>query len=195
MLEHAFGVTAGQEKFKACLEIARERHGELADMIPPVIAEARRQNNLTYRRSLITSKEHRYFLALLLNVPDRVKLLELVKQRFPDSEPVETVLNWVEQLASTRVMGATEANALGINNFDDDYLLVLQCLLEGFSLKQTKEAFEQEFSAEYAAGLGNKPEELYNSIRNSILFGSLFQDLPAPASSESLDNKQVISAQ
>jgi hypothetical protein len=68
---------------------------------------------------------------------------------------------------------------LGINDFDDDYLLVLQCLLEGRSLEQTEVAFEQEFSADYAASLGDKPARLYQSIRNSMLFKSIFHNLPA----------------
>jgi hypothetical protein len=178
-LEKAFGLSTGRERYDTLLAIARNRHGDLVDFIQPVIDERLRQQNLIQRRGQVTSNEHRFFLALLLNVPDRVKVLELIKQRFPDRNPVETVIDWVEELATTKVMGAAEVNVLGINDFDDDYLLVLQCLLEGRSLEQTEVAFEQEFSADYAASLGDKPARLYQSIRNSMLFKSIFHNLPA----------------
>jgi hypothetical protein len=178
-LGKSFGLSTGEERFYKLLGIARQRHGELADLIMPVFEEARRQNNLIYRRGQITGYEHRFFLALLLNVPDRAKLLALVKQRFPDRDPVETVIEWLDELANTKVMGSAEANVLGIDGLDDDYLFVFQCLLEGLTIEQMKNRFKEESSAENLDGIGNKPEELYNTIRNSLLFKSLFLDSPS----------------
>ncbi|HZJ13652.1 MAG TPA: hypothetical protein VFD27_01315, partial [Chthoniobacteraceae bacterium] len=51
-------------------------------------------------RGSITEIEHRFFLALLLNVPSRADILRLVAQRFP-AAPVETILRWAEELSST----------------------------------------------------------------------------------------------
>jgi len=48
-------------------------------------------------------RRNRFFLALLLNVTNREKVLELVQQRYPNQEPVETILDWVEELGRTRV--------------------------------------------------------------------------------------------
>src|SRR6185369_9688492 len=121
----------------------------LIDLLDPVIEEVKRQNNLIDRRSHITGGEHRFFLALLLNVPRREMLLEMVKQRFPDRDPVETITNWVDELANTKVMGSSEPNVLAIDGFGEDYLLVLQCMLEGLSIQATRNAFEKEFSADY----------------------------------------------
>ena len=179
LLGKSFGLSTGEERFQKLLEIARHRHGELADLIMPVYEEGKRQNNLIYRRGQITSYEHRFFLALLLNVPDRDKLLALVKQRFPDRDPVETVVEWLDELANTKVMGSSEANVLGIDDLDDDYLFVFQCLLEGLTIEQTRNRFKEESSAENLESIGNKPEELYNTIRNSLLFKSLFLDSPS----------------
>jgi len=175
-LEKAFGLSTGEERFDALLQLARHRHGELVDLIFPVIDEVRRQHYLIQRRGQITSNEHRFFLALLLNVPDRAKVLELVRQRFPEQNPVNTITDWVEELANTRVAGSSEPNVLGIEDFDEDYLLVFQCLLEGRTIDQTKRAFEEELSVEDAKSLGDKPEKLYNAIRNSMLFKSIFLD-------------------
>src|ERR1700720_2541627 len=87
-IERSFCISTGRERFDAYLEIVRQRHGELADLVLPVIEESQRQTHIAWRRGQITSNEHRFFLALLLNVPDRAKLLELVRSRFPESDPV-----------------------------------------------------------------------------------------------------------
>lgn len=179
-LERAFGLSMGNKRFDSLLETARRRHGDLVDLILPVFQEVQRQQNLIQRRGQITSNEHRFFLALLLNVPDRVKLLDLVRQRFPERNPIETVTDWIEELASTKAVGSSEPNVLGIEGVDDDYLFVLQCMLEGRTISDTITAFEEEFSAEQATSSGGKPEELYNAIRNSTLFRSIFLDTPEP---------------
>lgn len=175
-LAKAFGIASEEGRFEALIEVARRRHGEVVDCILPVIDEARRQNFLVWRRTQIISTEHRYFLALLLNVPDRLKMLKLVKQRFPEQDPVDTVLDWVEELANTKVLGSSDPNVLAVDDFDDDYLFVFQCMLEGLTLDQTIAKFEKEFSPELAQGSTDKPAALYNSIRNSLIFRSIFAD-------------------
>jgi hypothetical protein len=169
------------------MQIARRRHGELVDLIRPVFDKVNRQTNLFYRRGQITSRDHRFFLALLLNVPDRLKFLELVSSRYPDRDPVDTVTDWVEELASTKISGSPEPNVLGISDYDDDYLLVFQCLLEGKTLEGINRAFEEEFSVEYAKEIGSKPEQLYESIRNSLLFKTIFlEQTPSIIANQSL---------
>jgi len=182
-LEKAFGLSVGEQRFQALVEIARRRHGGLVDLIEPVFDEARRQGNLSLRRAQITSNEHRFFLALLLNIPDRQKILDLVKQRFPGQDPVATVVDWVDELANTKLAGSHEPNVLGIENFDEDYLFVFQSLLEGQTNEQVRAAFEKELSSEESKALGNKPVELCNTLRNSLLFKAIF-----------LDQKQVVTA-
>jgi hypothetical protein len=175
-MEKAFGLSTGKERFEGLLEIARRRHGEISDLIVPALQEIQRQQNLIYRRGQITSNEHRFFLALLLNVPDRARVLDLVRQRFPEQNPVDTITDWVEELANTKMVGSSESNVLGIDNLDGDYLFAFQCLLEGLTLEQIKSRFEEELSEEGAASSENNPEELYNTIRNSMPFKSIFLD-------------------
>jgi len=184
-IEKAFGVSTGEERFEALLGIARRRHGELVDLILPVIDEVRRQNYIIYRRGQVTGNDHRFFLALLLNVPERSKVLDLLRQRFPEKDPVDTITEWVEELASMRAAGSHEPNVLGIENFDEDYLFVFQSLLEGLTLEQTKKAFAEELPPEDAENLEGKVEKLYSDIRNSMLFKSIFLDAALPATAQS----------
>jgi hypothetical protein len=172
-LEQTFGLSTGDEQYQRLFETARRRHGELADLIPPVFEEARRQNNLIHRRAQITAPEHRFFLALLLNVPDRRRMLEMAARRAPEADPVDTVMEWVEELANTKMLGSSEANVLGIADFDDDYQFALRCLLEGLSLTEARERCRAEWAEDYADEIGAKLDALYESIPASDLFRGL----------------------
>ncbi|MFL6216320.1 MAG: hypothetical protein ACJ74J_20725 [Blastocatellia bacterium] len=173
-IEERFGLSLGRQRLEALFDTARRRHGALVDLIAPVFAEAERQAYLSHRRGQITSIEHRFFLALLLNVPDRSRVLDLVHERFPDRDPIAAAVSWTEELASTRAIASAEANVLGIEGVDDDYLFVFECLLKGFSLEQTRRAFADDLSAADAENQRDKPEFLYSAISNSMAFRSLF---------------------
>lgn len=175
-LENVIGLKTGEEQFQHLIETARRRHGGLVDLIPDVFDEARRQNNLIHRRGQITGAEHRFFLALLLNVPNRQRVLEMIAQRFPQADPLDKIVEWVEALAHTKVWGSSEPNVLGIENYDDDYALVLRCLFQGKTFEQTLEDFAAETSAEEAAEFRSELASLYSTIRNSMIFKAALQN-------------------
>lgn len=87
-----------EDRFSRLLEITRRRHGDLALLLPLVFEEYRTKSRLLERRKYVKGYEHRFFLALLLNVPRRTDMLQLVKQRFPQRNPVETICDWVQEL-------------------------------------------------------------------------------------------------
>jgi hypothetical protein len=171
-MDSLFGLSTGDDRFNALLERARGAHGELVDLIPAVLEEQVRQQNIVQRRSTITSEEHRFFLALLLNVPDREKILELVKQRYPETDPVEKVLDCVEELAQTRVLGSKEPNALGIEGFDDDHIFVLEQLLRGKSRDEIRQLTNTDEYQRFAA-LGEKVDTVTQRLQNSPLFKTM----------------------
>jgi hypothetical protein len=55
-------------------------------------------------RSALTDPEHRFFLALLLNVPTSADIRTLVSQRFP-GPPADKILQWAEELTATSEIG------------------------------------------------------------------------------------------
>lgn len=83
----------------------RRRHGRLADPVAPTLDEIIWRDTLVGFRRAVTDPEHRFFLALLLNVSRRAELLALVKRRFP-GDPVETVLRWSEEMIEVSGEGA-----------------------------------------------------------------------------------------
>jgi hypothetical protein len=167
-LEELFGLSTGKERFETLLERARTAHGDLVDKFVAVLDEQERLQNIIQRRGTITGEEHRFFLALLLNVGSRDKILELVKQRFPESDPIEKILDWVEELSQTRVLGSKEANALGIEGFNDQYLIVLERLLRAGPTEQ----IEANLPTDGAVAIVNA-QEITDSLRSSSLFSML----------------------
>jgi hypothetical protein len=173
-MDSLFGLSTGEDRFDSLMKRARSAHGELVDLIPAVLEEQVRQQNIVQRRATITGEEHRFFLALLLNIPSREKILELVKQRFPGTDPVEKILDWVEELAQTRVLGSKEPNALGIEGFDDDHVFVLEQLLRGKSIEEIRQLLKTDEFQRFA-GLDEKLETLASSLQNSPLFRMMLQ--------------------
>ncbi len=85
--------------------VFRKKHGPLADGVAVTLDEIVRRDGITAMRGAITEVEHRFFLALLLNVPGRDDILGMVARRFP-GEPCETILRWATELVEISEEGA-----------------------------------------------------------------------------------------
>jgi hypothetical protein len=167
-LEEIIGVSRSQDRFNRLLEIARVRHGELANLFAPVFEEAWRQSEITRRRTEIKRQDHRFFLALLLNVPERVALLRLVSEKFPQRDPVAVVVEWVRELAATKIFGSREPNVLGIAEFDETHLHVIESLFAGDTDGQR--------NSQPAQGGSANPFACLDQIRTLPLFKAIFAD-------------------
>ena len=175
-IENIFQLSSGRERYERLVEKARARHGHLVDLIVPVVEEMQRQNNLVQRREYLKGSDHRLFLALLLNVPRREKILDLVKQRFPPQDPVDTVAGWVEELSTTKLLGSKEPNVLGIDTLDETALFILRCRLRGLNTEQTKRAVREEYADEPAASLDSEVDGVLQSFQRSVPLKSLLVD-------------------
>jgi len=168
-LEEILELSRSRDRFEALLGRARVKHGELADLLLPVFEERWRQAEITRRRAEIKSEDHRFFLALLLNVSERTEVLRLVKEKFPDNDAVELVVGWVRELSATRTFGSKEPNVLGIGELDDRHLFVFRGLLEGLTVEEMK--------VRAPAGVvkvDSSVEDLTNHLRSLPLFKSIF---------------------
>ena len=126
-----FPSQASDDRFAALIERARSRHGEHIERLPAVFDEEMRQHDIFRRRDRITDPEHRFLMALLLNVRDRRALLELVAQRHPKEDPVTRVMGWLDALTRVRVFGSPEPNVLGVEKLGAVEKAVLEGLLRG----------------------------------------------------------------
>jgi hypothetical protein len=160
---------ASPAAFLEALDLARTVHGELVDRVQPSFEEARRQDDVMTRRRVSNDEEHRYLLALLLNVWDRDDVISLVERRFPERDPVDTITAWIAPMVSSGGRGPRRPTPL-----DPGTRLVLANLLRGKGVP--------EVLADLGMRLGTKADEtkvhwvqrLASSLRSSQLFGSLF---------------------
>ncbi len=172
-LEKQLGVFTNRARLARVIDAARTAHGSVIDQFLLALYEQQRVEEIVRLRSYLKTNEHRFFLALLLNLPDRKKLLELVGDRFPDQDAVDTVLDWVMELSSVRVWGSEKANILGIPSFDHDYLFVFECLLREFTDSQIREAIRAQYPVDYQAKLEGRRLEIASELQNCILFRSI----------------------
>ena len=100
ILQNGVAYLTGLGEWEETWQVFRKKHGELAKYVAPTLEEIARRDGIVSFRSSITEEEHRFFLALLLNVPRREDILEFVAQRF-DGSAAETILRWAEELGNT----------------------------------------------------------------------------------------------
>jgi hypothetical protein len=82
----------------AAVDEATKKFGPYSEAILLSLQEEQRTAELIVARQKIHDPHHRYFLALLMNVPRRARLLELVREVYPDSDPVDRCCSWLHQL-------------------------------------------------------------------------------------------------
>ncbi len=165
-LEQLFKIEGSTSRFQQFLDVVSRRHGRNGEIFGPIFDRLAAIDEIVNRRSFVTNPEHRFFMALLMNVDDREHIFALIRQRFPDTDPIEKILDWVFDLAETRVIGVETSNALGIPNFGDAEMYVLEKILNG----KSDDEILQGFSAETP---GADATEALQKVRTAVIFRPL----------------------
>ncbi len=173
-MQQMFNLASPQEQFEKYLEIAVAKHGEKANIFKKVFEYQDNINQIVNRRAYITDSEHRFFLALLMNVEGKEQIFSLIKERFSDDDPIEKILDWTFDLSETRVLSENLPNALGIADFDQIDLFVLEMLLKDKNPEEMKEALKSEYPNEDTENIAEKLPEKTDKIRNAVIFKPLF---------------------
>jgi hypothetical protein len=98
ILQNGMGYLRSLGEWEETLRAFQQKHGALAGYVAPTLDEIVRRDSLAAMRASVTEIEHRFFLALLLNVPEKADILKMVSRRFP-GDPVKTVLRWAGELS------------------------------------------------------------------------------------------------
>lgn len=159
ILQNGMGCLRGQGRWEEVWGVFAAKHGALAKYVEPTLDEIVWRDTIAGYRSVITEVEHRFFLALLLNVPSRAGILEFVGQRYPEPA-IETVMRWAEELSnmseqSMWIMDAEFPSTVSVSLAKQSgvFLAALRYFLEGrsdkfgslsrASLKELRGAFER----------------------------------------------------
>lgn len=120
------------------LESLRPSHERLIDALRIQADDDRRSMHLMTRRALAKSAEHRFFLALLLNLDVRARIVDGVRAELPEREPTNAIVTWIAELAkldeiATWVGEMASATAARILDFRADAvtLEVARAILDG----------------------------------------------------------------
>jgi hypothetical protein len=127
-------------------------------------------SSIVQQRGFVTNPEHRFFLALQMNVDGKERIFSLIKSRFPESEPLDKILDWTFDLANTRVMGTKVTNALGVADFDDFDSFVLENLLQDKSVEEIQNDLRNEYGAENFENLNNKLTAKIEKLQTAAIF-------------------------
>jgi hypothetical protein len=111
ILQHSMGHLREHDQWDSVVRAFRKKHGALAAGVEVTLLEDVRRNVIKEMRRSIAEPEHRFFLALLMNVSRSADLLKLVARRYPDDKPVETVVRWAQELAESSDDGVTILDA------------------------------------------------------------------------------------
>lgn len=172
--DQLFNLGQPAERFEKFLEIVRLRHGTKAKDLSEIFERRDRTLEIVRRRSYVTNPEHRFFFALLLNVEGRSTIFRLITERFPNADPVSKILDWTHDLAQTRVVGVNTPNALGMDDFGDVDLSILEHLLNGRSADESRSSLIEEYGAERLETIG--VDEKLTRIRTSGAFRPLLEE-------------------
>ncbi len=99
ILQHSMGYLTEIGEWEDTVAAFESKHGALAEGISETLAECVHRDGIKNMRSAIADPEHRFFLALLMNVRTRTDLLTLVSQRFPEQPAGESILRWAGEFA------------------------------------------------------------------------------------------------
>jgi hypothetical protein len=97
--------------------------------------------------------------------------LRLVKEKFPERDPVDLVMTWVKELAATKIFGSKEPNVLGSGEFTAEHLSVFKGLLEGLTPAEIKSRISLTRQADVTIALSI--DDLANHLKTLPLFRSL----------------------
>lgn len=91
--------------FGRLLAEARERHGDVIEDFASAISRERRRQRIVALRHSVLDPDLRFFLALLLNVPERRAIDRLVRARFPEADPAALAEQWIGELSKSGALG------------------------------------------------------------------------------------------
>lgn len=172
-IEQVFGVEKNSDRFDNLIKIVRAKHGEIATTFTDAIYEQEKIGEISHKRSIVTDAELRFFLAILMNVSEKQKVFSLIKERFPDSEPIDKALDWTFDLSNTKVLGANVTNALGISDFDDNDLMALEFMLKDLDEAGVRASLKNDYGLvdadDWIKNLPSRNEKLRASVVLQVL--------------------------
>ncbi len=156
-LHHTMDRLMALGEWESVLEAFQNKHGELAKGVPATLAEYLRREYITQMRYQIENPEHRFFLALLMNVQNRKDIYSLISERYPDNSPTDMILSWAQELIDRADFGLTLLDAAFPESIEADLDTQFDLLMNGL------------YNALEGNTISEDQAEVHTSITNSCL--------------------------
>ncbi len=150
---------------EALAQAARPRHGARVDRLLPAVRERTRRSAILGLRAKVQDPGQRFFLALLLNLPDRASILGMVARWAPEADPLERVWGWLLALSGTELLGVDLSGPL-------EQILARQ-MLQGAPPERWREALLAAFDPETVHSQWEDVLDHADRMRSTLL-GPLF---------------------
>jgi hypothetical protein len=151
--------------FDALLQTSERRHGRLRSCaLQAVLDEGERIEIIASRRQIIKNRDHRFLLALLLNLRDRDVILTAIETWYPRTDARALVLKWARELSGTKTIGI---------EFDDLTLFIFERLLDGADTPAVLRSLEEEYLPEQVNAQRDDLISHCNELKNSIVFKAI----------------------
>jgi hypothetical protein len=152
--------------FDRLLTVARERHGPDVELLLSSLHEEWRRSFVITQRAQVVDPDHRFFLALLMNLPDQAAILKVIDERRPASDPLSLVERWCMELGGLETIGV---------EFDRTLELLFGYLLRGHSFERILSLLGEQFSPDEVRKQRESIEEACERIQATEILRPLFR--------------------
>lgn len=172
-LFYSFSVLVRRKIDRGILEelygLARERHGDVIGIFQKACEEERRIRIVTALRSKIHDPHARFFLALLMLLPDREAIFETIQTQFPDVEPLSAIETWLSGMSGKETIGF---------DFNHENRLIFRSLVEGLDADSLLQRFRAEFQESSVDAHRDRLLDHAKKLAKSDLFFPLLSQSP-----------------
>ncbi len=152
------------ENWNALLGKVGDQNKELIQYIVPCLTENSRIHRIVTLRSGVHDSTHRFFLALLLNVPAREEIYRLVSTRYPSDEPQALCLKWLGEIFSEQRLGIKLTPPL---------LFIIERLLHNPDFESSRTELKKHFQTEDDAEI-NRLQSIWKQLYSLDVLRPLF---------------------
>lgn len=169
------------DQWQALVDKACRLHG--TELVEKLLASINTENagrKLSRLRMVVHAPDYRFFLALLLNVPDRNSLLSLIARRFPSEQPEVLAMRWIHEMSRA---------GLFLTRLEPEMLTTIELILKHKSFDEARAAVARANDASPAQADENNMRKLWHDAHR-ILF-STSPDTVAARSEAALSYESV----
>ena len=164
-LHQYYETSARPDERATVAALVRATHRERGDKLVACLDNVLHDGFLIAKRKQLHDPDHRFFIALLLNVPDRDSILRLVGARYP-GDPVEHVVRWIAELCD-----GTTAPLLPLS---ESTLHALKSMARGSTLEGVVSDFRERYDDAGVLAQVDRIAALYDLLRTSSHFKPIF---------------------